>query len=121
MGERLTKIAQLNPSYFAFISGVAISASTNLLTDLMTDRSGRRFDFFILVSALLLFAAGVTFIILSWNLEEPFRKWKTISRNLGWSEAKIREIAANGKAHRLWSLMILGILFFLLGLVTLFA
>jgi hypothetical protein len=32
MGERLTKIVQLNPSYFAFLSGIAVSIAANLMT-----------------------------------------------------------------------------------------
>src|SRR4030067_2821364 len=120
MGHRLYMIVQLNPSYFAFISGIAISTATNLLTNLATDWSKRHLDLLIPGAALLFLAAGITFMILSWNLENPFNKWKTISRDLGWSEAKIREVAVDGKAHLLWSLMIIGTLLFLLGLVILF-
>ena len=121
MDEGLTKIVQLNPSYFAFISGIAVSVAANLLTDLATGGSGWHLDLRILGSALLLFVAGVIFMILSWNLEEPFRKWKTIRRDLGWSEAKIREVAVNGKAYQLWAVMVIGVLLFLLGFVILFA
>jgi len=119
MGDRLYMIVQLNPSYFAFISGIAISTATNLLTDLTTGGSERHLNLPILGAALLFLVAGVTFMILSWNLEEPFNKWKTISRDLGWSESKIREVAINGKAHLLWGLMVIGTLLFLLGFVVL--
>jgi hypothetical protein len=75
-----------------------------------------------LIAALLFLIASVAFIVLSWNLEEPYTKWKTIrNRDLGWSEAEIRRVAANGKAHLLWGLMIIGALLFLLGFVVLFA
>ncbi len=121
MDGRLYMIVQLSPSYFAFISGIAVSVAANLLTDLATSGSEWHLDLRILESALLLFAAGVTFTILSWNLEEPYRKWKAISRDLGWSEAKIREVAVNGKAYQLWALMAIGVLLFLLGFVILFA
>lgn len=121
MGNWLYKIVQLNPSYFAFISGIAVSTATNLLTNLTTGRSERHLDWPILAAALLFLAAGITFMLLSWNLEQPFSKWKTINRDLGWSEAKICEIAVNGKAHQLWGLIITGVLLFLLGFIVLFA
>ena len=114
-------IVRLNPSYFAFISGISVSAATNLLTDLATTKKtelGLNLPGF--SAALLLFGAGIFFILLSWNLEEPFRKWKTIGRDLGWSEQKILEISANGKSKQLWGLMILGILLFITGLAILF-
>lgn len=121
MDEGLTKIVQLNPSYFAFISGIAVSVATNLITGLAIERYGRSFDLPILVAALLFLVASVVFMILSWNLEEPYNKWKTTrSKDLGWSETEIRKVAANSKAHKLWALMIIGVLFFLLGFVILF-
>lgn len=121
MDERLTKIAQLNPAYFAFISGIAVSVAANLITGLAIERYGRSFGLHILVAAFLFLATGVIFMVLSWNLEEPYTKWKTISRNLGWSEIEIRRVAVNGKAHLLWSLMLIGALLFLLGFIVLFA
>jgi hypothetical protein len=119
MGDRFYFIAQLNPSYFAYISGIAISTAINLLTGLVTGGREHCFDLSILGASLFLLGASITFVVLSWNLEEPYHKWKTISRELDWSEAKIHEVAVSGKSRLLWGLMITGALLFFLGFVIL--
>ena len=73
--EPVSKIVKLNPSYFAFLSGLFVSISINLLTDLVFGRPDKRL---ILVEWLVLIAflaASVTFAILASDLEKPHQHW----------------------------------------------
>lgn len=125
MGDRLFIIVQFNPSYFAFLSGITVSTATNLLTNLATDKSKWYVNLPSLEGAILFLASGVAFILLSWNLEEPFSKWKSIKesktkgKDLDWTETEIRQVALSGKVYILWGLMVIGILLSALGFVIL--
>jgi formate/nitrite transporter FocA (FNT family) len=114
------EIVKLNPSYFAFISGVAISLATNLLTGLKVNFKQGHLDISILVSTFLFSISGILLIFLSWKLEEPHAKWKSISRDIGWTESQITEIAIEKKGNSLWGLMIVALLFLISGLAILF-
>ena len=114
----LTKIVRVQPSYFAFLSGIAISFGTKLAMGLAIEDYKTLFGSFIILPTILFFVAGISFIFLSWTLEEPNIKWKNTNREL-WSGDEIRRIALNGKAPILWCLLIIGILAFAGGGLTL--
>ena len=118
MANWLTKIVRFQPSYFAFLSGIAISFGAKLAMGLAIEDYKTRFGSIIILPTLLFFVAGISFILLSWTLEEPNTKWKNINREL-WPEDEIRRIALNGMAPVLWCLLIVGILAFLGGVLTL--
>lgn len=121
MDERLRRIVQLNPNYFAFISGVAISASVNLLTGLVSENPSSKPCWVVPASAALFFFSSVAFIILSWQLEDPFNKWKRIRErsDLGWDDPEKLEVAAGDGISRLWILLILGTVLLVCGSVVL--
>jgi len=121
MANSLTKIVTLSPNYFAFLSGIAISIATKLVTGLAIEKYGEKFGWLILVPTILFTIAGITFISISWALAEPHQKWRTINRELGWSENEIRKISIGDKTLLLWALLCIGFLSFLIGFVILFA
>ncbi|MDP1624300.1 MAG: hypothetical protein Q8L64_00875 [bacterium] len=118
MAKWSMKIVQFQPSYFAFLSGIAISFSTKLIMGIAIEDYKTRFGSIIALPTVLFFIAGLSFIFLSWTLEEPNSKWKSINREL-WAEEEIMRVAANGKAPLLWSLFIVGVMTFIASFVTL--
>lgn len=67
--DTLLRVFRLSPNYFAFLSGVFISASINLYTSIvLMERASSRFQA-ILVGSVLLFVSGVFCSIIAWNLE----------------------------------------------------
>lgn len=117
----MTRIVALSPNYFSFLSGIAISIATKLVIGLAIERYGEKFGQLILMPTILFTIAGITFISISWVLAEPHQKWRTISRELGWSEDEIRKISVGNKACLLWVLLCVGFLSFLIGFAILFA
>jgi len=113
-------IVKINPSYFAFLSGILVSSGLNLITSRLVEKDITNKMGSIGYISILLFLAGVFFMILSWSLEEPFRIWKTANRELGWSEADITSIAFGESKNRIWLLFILAILFLLISIVIIF-
>lgn len=120
MAHNRAKIVILNPSYFAFLSGISVSIATKLLLGLALEDYKNRFNSFIIVSNLLFFLAGLFLIFFSWKLEEPHRKWKTTSREIGWNEDEIRLAALGNHIRVLWFLLIGGVSLFVMGIACLF-
>ena len=70
-----SRIVKLNPSYLAFLSGLFVSISINLLTDLVFGNPKAnliKFEWLILFAFLI---ASLTFAALASDLEKPHQHW----------------------------------------------
>lgn len=65
----LLKVLRLSPNYFAFLSGVLISASISLYANIVLIENPLKNFFVILAGSILLLISSICSSIIAWNLE----------------------------------------------------
>jgi len=118
-----SRIVKLNPSYLAFLSGLFVSISINLLTDLVF---GNPNNALLLVEWLILIAfliASVAFAILASDLEKPHQHWvlywRDTKEQLGLVESEVIDGAVRGRLSYLTAELLFGSIASILGIVLL--
>lgn len=89
------RIVKINPNYLAFLSGVFVSISINILTDLVFGNPNNELITIEWSVLFVFFVAGIMFAVLASDLEKPHQHWVLYWRDtkdhLGLTESKIIE------------------------------
>ncbi len=118
-----SRIVKLNPSYLAFLSGLFVSISINLLTDLVfgnPDNHLVHIEWLVLIAFLV---ASVAFAILASDLEKPHQHWvlhwRDTEEHHGLVESDIINGAISDKLTSLITEFLFGGIASIIGLVLL--
>jgi hypothetical protein len=114
-------IVKLNPSYLAFLSGLFVSISINLLTDLVFgDPNANKLVLEWWVVGVFLIASFV-FAKLAWDLEKPHQHWvlhwRDTLEHYGLQETDIVNGAIKDRLSSITMELLIGIIFSFAGII----
>jgi hypothetical protein len=116
-------IVRFNPSYFAFLSGIVVSISINLITDLAFGSPHAELKSTEWLVAGTFFIASLAFAVLASDLDRPHQHWVVYWRDTkdhyGLEEKVIIQGAIQSKLTIITVELILGLMASTVGLVLL--
>ena len=120
------RIVKINPNYLAFLSGIFVSISINILTDLVFGNPSSDLATIEWLVLFAFFVASICFAILASDLEKPHQHWVLYWRDskekerLGLAESKVIEGAFGNRLPFLITELLIGSTTSFAGVVLLF-
>lgn len=120
------RIVKINPSYLAFLSGVFVSISINILTELVFGNPNSDFATMEWLVLFTFFVASISLAVFASELEKPHQHWVLYWRDskekiqLGLAESKVIEGALGDRLPFLIAELLTGSVTSITGIVLLF-
>jgi hypothetical protein len=122
--EYFGRLVKLNPNYFAFLSGLSVSISINLLTDLVFGKPEPSLVYLERLVLIAFLISSINFAILASSLEKPHQHWvlhwRDTEAHHGLLESEVINGAVRDKLLNLALAFMLGSIFSFIGIVLLF-